>query len=306
MERYRFLVRHGLGLWFRDRFQLPSCHLSDFKREFAATLEQMGESQFLYFISSSVFSVIGGTIIGRLGLKRSAMAALTTTGLALRLIGGARRFSFVEVSAVLFGLGVAALVVISSSIISSYFGERRQSVFFLTGLSDAGGSMVGPAVLGWWFVHVGRLKLTWRSGYFISAGGAGILGGRFLFSWTTVRWRAPELLVLSICAAGETGAFLATIRSPRYLLGILLYTLSGVFVSAIRPSLNSYLGGRFVGRTAIALSLFAGLSNVGAAVGPYVIGAVGTRMGVEKGIFFGPIFSATLSVLGLVWFLRER
>ncbi len=381
-----------LGLGYGAVFNFLPASFPIFKREFGATLEQMGQSQFLYFVSSLVFSLIGGAMIGRLGLKRSAMVALSIAGAALILIGGASKFSLVLFSVVFFGLAIAALVVIGSSIISGHFGKNRQSVFFLAGLSDAGGSMVGPALLGWWFVQADHWNMSWRTGYYAGAGAmgllllwalfvrsnslpreslesgvgepalsimrevlrspiiyvasllgffhglaqagmlsfvgqlyqsklhidaahaafflsvnaGGVLGGRLLFGGITSRWKVPELMVITVCAAGETGAFLGTILSPSYILGILLFALSGVMVSTIGPSLSSYLGGRFIGRTATAFSLFAGLSNVGAAVGSYFVGAIGNRLGVERGIFLAPGFSAALCMLAFVRFLRER
>ena len=113
-------------------------------------------------------------------------------------------------------------------------------------------------------------------------------------------------MVMAFCAAGETAAFLATILCPTYVSGICCYTLAEMFVSAIGPSLNSYLGGRYVTQAATAFSLFAGLSNMGAAAGPYIIGSVGVRLGVEKGIFFGPVFSAMLCAGALIRYLQEK
>jgi MFS family permease len=85
-----------------------------------------------------------------------------------------------------------------------------------------------------------------------------------------------------------------------------MFTIAGVFVSAIGPSLNSYLGGRFSNCTATAFSLFAGLGNVGAAVGPFLIGTIGNRMGVQTGILCAPLFTTLLSATALAWFMREK
>jgi MFS family permease len=384
----------ALGLGYGSVYNFLPISFPIFKEVFGATLDQMGRSQFLFFIAGLVFSFVGGPIIGFLGLKRSVIAASLLTGLALVLIGMAPGFNYVLASAVLLGLGIAALVILGSSIISRHFKENRQSVFFITGLSDAGGSMLGPAVLGWWYVHAAHIHLTWRSGsfiaagvmallliwcttvnsqsmsgesaeanpsssgrglkeakeilanstiyvvsllgllhglaqagmlsfvgqlylsklridaaqaaYFLSLGGAGMLGGRFALSWITAKWRPPELMVITCCAAGEAVFFLATILCPTYLAGICCYTMAEIFVSAIGPSLNSYLGGRYVTQAATAFSLFAGLSGIGSAVGPYIIGGVGERFGVEKGIFFGPLFGAVLCTGALIRYFQER
>ncbi len=276
--------------------------------------------------------------------------------------------------------------------ISRHFHARRQSVFLLTGLADASGTTLGPAILGQWIGHAARWHLTWRSGYFVaaavlgmlvlwalfvpsesmgdrqpertsrgkniahtkevlrdsafctavllcfchglaqagmvafvgqlyirkvhvdlahaayllSAEGAGIVGGRLIFSWITSLWTIPELKVIAMCAAAETAAFTATILSPNYLIGITMFLSGGVFISAVGPSLSSYLGRRLPDRLGTAFSLFAGLGNMGAALGPYIIGVLGTDFGIEKGILFAPLFSALLSATGLVRYLREK
>src|SRR5579864_9328449 len=70
-----FLIALGLGYGSVFNFLVVSFPV--FRREFGATLEQMGRSQFFYFGSSLLFSLVGGALIGRLGLRRSAMFALS-------------------------------------------------------------------------------------------------------------------------------------------------------------------------------------------------------------------------------------
>ena len=385
-----FCLAVGLGYGGVRNF-LPAT-FPIFQRELHASLGQMGQTQFYFYLSSLAFGFLGGPILVILGLKRAAVTALTLAAISLLLVGGARSFNLVIFTAPLFGLTICALVVIVSSAISGHFHARRQSVFLLTGLSDASGSMLGPAMLGWWLVHSQHWNLTWRSGYFIAAGligflaacaimlpkhslqgdkpatavrwtgihnmrdvlrkpafytavvlaffhglaqsgmisfigqlyvhrlhidaahaaymlsaeSVGVLGGRALFSWIVSVWKIPELMVVAICAGIETMSFLATILAPNYVSGFVLFVTAGFFISAVGPSLNSYLGGRLADRVATAFALFAGLSNVGAAIGPYVIGIVGTNFGLERGILFAPFCSGLLSTLGLIRYLLER
>jgi fucose permease len=56
----------------------------------------------------------------------------------------------------------------------------------------------------------------------------------------------------------------------------------------------------------MAYALFNGFNAVGAAVSPYLIGTMGDRYGVEISIWLGPVFSLSLSVLAIIWFLREK
>ncbi len=289
-----------LGVGYGAVYNFLPASFPIFYREFGTSLKQMGQAQFIFFISCLVFSVVGGPAIAAIGLKRSAMFALALAGVVLIVIGGAHEFSVVLLCAGLFGFSIIALVVIENSIVSGHFREKRQSVFFITSLSDSGGSMIGPAMLGWWFVQAEHWQMSWRLGYFVAAGvmvflfvwalfmrrdsmpgdsfkpdtpgdglsviksvlrvpafyvvvllefchgigqagvisfmgqlyvsklhidpghaayllslnAAGILCGRLMLSWITMRWPIPELVVIGVCAVGETAAFLGAILSP--------------------------------------------------------------------------------------------
>jgi fucose permease len=363
-----------------------------FKRAFGTSLEQMGRTQSLFFISGILFSFCGGWIIGRMGLKRSLMTALLGIAAALSIIGGARGFPAVLLGAFCFGLAMTALSVIYSCIISGHFGQKRQSVFFLTGLADGSGAVAGTAALGAWFAHAESAGGNWRAAYyaaaaivaaqalwawglrsngalperpdstpsasglsamkqvlrnpdlyaagilaffhglaqggmisfvgqlyqkrfaidaamaayFISVNSGGQFGGRFVLSWITARSRIHELVVLVACAFLAALAFVATILSPGYLSGLVIFMLAGVFVSGNGPSLNSYVGMRFPSQLMMAYALFGGFNGIGAAVGPYLIGAVGNSFGLETSIWFGPVASLSLALFALLWFLRER
>ena len=136
-----------------------------FREFFSANLEQMGQSQSLFFISGIVFSLIGGWIIGSIGLRRALVGALLAVVAAMSVIGSAVGFSMVLVGAFCFGLAMSALNVVFSSIISAHFGDKRQSVFFLAGLADRSGAVVGAAALGGWFAYADRSGGSWRVGY---------------------------------------------------------------------------------------------------------------------------------------------
>jgi hypothetical protein len=63
---------------------------------------------------------------------------------------------------------------------------------------------------------------------------------------------------------------------------------------------------RFPSQLTMAYALYGGFSAIGAAVGPYLIGAVGNLFGLETSIWFGPVASLSLALVALLWFLRER
>lgn len=363
-----------------------------FKRVFGTTLEEMGRTQFLFFVSALVAGLGGGWFIGHLGLRRSLVVALTFLSATLILIGSAPGFALVLLGAFCFGLAVASVVVMTLSLISEHFVGRLQSVYFLSGICDAVGSTLGPAALGGWFTYADATGQSWRAGYYVSAtiplalaclawrslpkprvqenagseskiapfslmkvilckptlyaisilgllhglaqGGAvsffgqlfqknfqinaaqaayllslrstGSFVGRSLLAWVTGRWRISEMTIIATCAFAAALAFGATIVTSTYYSGLFLFALAGAFSSATGPSLNSLVGARFAGRTAMAFALFAGINCVGAAGGAYIIGVVGNRLGVKQGIWFVPFFSLVLAIVALTWFLRNR
>ena len=111
---------------------------------------------------------------------------------------------------------------------------------FCHGLAQAGMlSFVGQ-------LYINKLHIdAAHAAYFLSGNAAGILSGRLLFGWITAHWKIPELVVISICAAAETAAFVGAIFTSGYLAGLGMFVVAGIFVSTIGPSLNSYLGGKF-------------------------------------------------------------
>jgi MFS family permease len=146
-----------------------------------------------------------------------------------------------------------------------------------------------------------------RAAYLLSVDAAGLFAGRLFLGWITARRKIPELMILTICGTGETLAFIATIISPNYLWGLLLFFLAGAFVSGNGPSLNSYVGASFPReQSGTAFALFIGISSIGGALGPYIIGVIGSRFGVAAGIWFMPLFAAAIPAFALGWLLFEK
>jgi MFS family permease len=144
-----------------------------------------------------------------------------------------------------------------------------------------------------------------QAAYLISSDLIGFFIGRSLLSWLTARWKISELLLMAICAGLASLAFVATISAPSYEWGLISLMISGLFISADGPSINSYVGLHFAERAAHAFVLMNGIGVIGSAVGAYVTGLLGERFGLERGIWFMPGFSVALSVVALVWMMRE-
>lgn len=145
-----------------------------------------------------------------------------------------------------------------------------------------------------------------EAAYFLSSHAAGFLVGRSLLSWITAHWKIPELIILSACATGGTLFFAATIVSSNYAWGLVFMGLAGVFVSGNGPSINSYLGMRFAEQAKTAFSLMSGISYIGGAGGPYLVGYLGSQYGLEKSMWIDPLFSLSLATVALLWFLRGK
>lgn len=147
---------------------------------------------------------------------------------------------------------------------------------------------------------------TAQAAYFISLNSAGFFVGRSLLGWITARWRIRELVLLTACAGGGTLAYVATIAAPGYAWGLAMFAVAGMFISGDGPSVNSYLGLRFAGQSATAFAVMNGMGNLGAAAGPYLVGSIGNRFGLETGIWFLPAFSFGLSLLAFTWSRVEK
>ena len=156
-------------------------------------------------------------------------------------------------------------------------------------------------------LYQGRLGIdAARAAYLLSSMAGGVLAGRALLSLITGRWKLPELMILSACAAGAALFFGATIISTSYLWGLVFFFVAGAFVSGNGPSINSYLGMRYQAYAKTSYTLMSGISYIGGALGPYLVGYLGAEHGLEKSLWMGPLLSLFLSSMALLWFWSDR
>lgn len=263
---------------------------------------------FLAGISDAIGSALGPAVLGswftyadstgrswRTGYYIAAAAPLILAGCAWQVLGrpGAERAvqsegrpaPLSQMKAILCGPTIYAIGVLA----------------LLHGLTQGG----AISFFGQLFQRNFRIDAA-QAAYLLSLRSIGNFGGRSLLAWVTGRWRISELAIIATCSFGAVLTFVATIVAPSYESGLFLFGLAGGFSSATGPSLNSMVGSRFAGQTAMAFALFAGINCVGAAGGAYVIGAVGNRLGVGQGIWFVPVFGAALALGALTWSLRNR
>jgi fucose permease len=145
-----------------------------------------------------------------------------------------------------------------------------------------------------------------QAAFFISANSAGFFVGRSFLSWVTARWKIADFVLLAICAGGGTLAFAATLCSGSYFWGLFAFSVAGLFISGDSPTINSYTGLRFPGDTPTAFALLGGIGNIGAGTGPYVVGILGDRLGLETGIWLMPVCSLALAILAFGWSLQAK
>lgn len=363
-----------------------------FRWAFLVNLESMGVMQSIIFSSALLLSVISGWVTLKVGLRRAVLLNLALVAGALAAIGSAPSFAVVLALASCVGFTLAGMDVFTNALIAAEFQERRQTVYFLSGVSIAVGYGIGSALIGRWLRDTEHLSWGWRAcywaiavtvaifavtgcllpafgaiqdrsranssaalaaaevktimrnpgiylvgiamflhglaqvgivswvgllfqsrlgvdtaqaAYLLSANAVGFFVGRMLLSWITARWRTPDLLLLAFCSGVGTLTYIGTLAAPTYLLGMFLFLLSGMIVCGNGPAMYSYLGAKFESEHASAFGLLGVFGYVGSSVGPYVIGVIGTRLGIEKGVWCIPLFSLLLCLLALVGYLAE-
>ena len=149
-----------------------------FEREFTAGLQAQGSTWGLFFVGGIVIAALGGWLTKRLGLKRAASGTFLVLGLGMSIVGGAPRFWVLLVGCFLFGAGMNWMTIVYSTLISSHFQERRQSLFLWANAALSAGSFLTLPLLGTWFEQT-EYTGGWRTAY-LGLGVSAILGSGLL------------------------------------------------------------------------------------------------------------------------------
>lgn len=145
-----------------------------------------------------------------------------------------------------------------------------------------------------------------RAALLLSASSTGILAGRSLLSWITARRPIPDMPLFVVCMGGASAAYSATIASPSYWPGVVMFGLAGFFFSGGGPAISSYCAVRFTTYASTAFALMGGLSYMGGAAGSYLIGCLGTRAGLERSMWAMPAFGVLVTLLSFAWWIRDK
>jgi fucose permease len=171
---------------------------------------------------------------------------------------------------------------------------------FLHGLAQVG-------IVSWLgLLFQSRLSIdTAQAAYLLSANGTGFLLGRMLLSWITTRVHMPDLLLLAFCSGLGALAYFGTLTAHAYATGLVLFFLSGMIVCGNGPAMYSYIASQYPAVQSSAFGLILVFGYLGSVAGPFVIGVIGARLGIERAVWCIPLFSLCLCVLALVGYVAE-
>jgi MFS family permease len=137
-------------------------------------------------------------------------------------------------------------------------------------------------------------------GMMISANLTGFILGRLF--WTRCGDRLPDRIMLGVSAGIGASFYLLTILTHQFWLGLILIGIAGMGMSGDAISLNSLTAFQFRELAAKAFAVIQALGQMGAALGPYVIGYLGERSGtLQDGIWIIPVTIGSLSLIGFTW-----
>lgn len=249
-----------------------------FKDVFGASTEHMGRSQLLFYLGGLMYTVVGGFSIDRLGLRGAAIATPLLVAASLAIIGRASGMTTVMVGAFCFGLAMASLDVVCSSLIAEHLWKMRQSVFLLYAANTSLGGIIGPVAMGWWQTHGHAPAENWRTGYYVIAGALVPLAAWGL----RIRPRpsAPQAAATA-SASGSLAVIMSILNEPTiYLLG-LAYLLHGVAQSGMISWVGQLYQRRYPIDAAHA-AYFISFDLTGFFVGRSLLGWITTRWKISE------------------------
>jgi len=96
---------------------------------FDTTYEQLGRIQLVFFAVGIVFSLSGGWLVGKIGLRRAAVLTLWLNALGTWFFTSGSTLAFVFVGACLLGIGKVGIVVACAAILVRSFTGKCQSSY---------------------------------------------------------------------------------------------------------------------------------------------------------------------------------
>jgi fucose permease len=169
------------------------------------------------------------------------------------------------------------------------------ALFLLHGVS-------GATLVAW----VGRLyqeKLSIddeRAALLLSVNAGGFFVGRLILG-TWLAGKLPDRVLLGLCAASGTLTYGAIILGESYAVALIAMICFGIAMSGDAPSIYSLVAKQFAISAGVAFAAVQAMGAVGSTMGPWLTGWLGEHYGLDRAIWFGPVFLSALAVAAFAW-----
>jgi len=174
------------------------------------------------------------------------------------------------------------------------------ALFLLHGVS-------GATLVAW----VGRLyqeKLSIddeRAALLLSVNAGGFFIGRLILG-TWLAGKLPDRVLLGLCAASGTLTYVAIALGESYAVALIAMICFGIVTSGDAPSIYSLVARQFAISAGVAFAAVQAMGAVGSTMGPWLTGWLGERYGLDRAIWFGPVFLSALAVAAFAWEIVHR
>jgi MFS family permease len=139
----------------------------------------------------------------------------------------------------------------------------------------------------------------------LSVNAAGFFVGRLVLGiW--LAGKLPDRVLLGICAAGGTVAYVLVIAGHSYLVALVVMCCFGMMMSGDAPSIYSLVARQFATSAGLAFALVQTMGAAGSSAGPWLTGWLGEIYGLQRAIWFGPLFLFSLAIMSLGWETIDR
>lgn len=270
----------------------------------AAVARRFNERRQKVFTWAMLFLAVGGTA-GPYGfsllIERAASWRLPLMGLGTALAAGGLGFYLARTPA------LERLRAPKEERTGSYLAVLRHGRLWLTTALFLLHGFGGGILIAWiGRLYQDRLSVSdGRAALLLSANAAGFFVGRLILG-TWLAGKLPDRVLLGLCAAGGTTAYVALVAGHNYTLALAIICCFGVMMSGDAPSVYSLVARQFAASAGVAFALVQAMGAAGSTTGPWLIGWLGEKYGLHRAIWVGPAFLLTLSLTSLAWELLDR
>ena len=144
------------------------------------------------------------------------------------------------------------------------------------------------------------------AGEIMAANAAGYLLGRIIMGLFMVG-RFSDRVLLGLCYGWGMVAYSLLLWIPDPRMAIAMMVMQGVFLSAQAPTVYSLASAKFADRAGTAVPLVDAIGNIGAILGPPMMGWLAQQMGsLERAAWLIPPMGCVLVAISLGWEFKDR